>query len=184
MRIYTKSGDDGTTGLLYGGRVPKDDPRTQAYGSTDEAVAAIGLARSLGLIAEGLDALLLRIQRDLFIAGAELATDKSNTSKLKPGISKVTDEMISTLETEIDAMVAQSPLPEYFIVPGACPPSAALDLARSIVRRAERHTTSLARNDEVDPVVLRYLNRLSDFLFVAARHEENSRGLNAPPSKE
>lgn len=185
MRIYTKTGDDGTTGLLYGGRIPKDDARTEAYGGTDEAVAAIGLARSLNPEAEGLADLLLDLQRQLFVVGAELATDPKNAAKLKPGLSKVTEDMVTALEREMDRMIAAAPLPDYFVVPGACPTSAALDVARSVVRRAERATVGLQRAGALaDPVVVRFLNRLSDLLFVAARYEEKARGLAATPSHE
>ena len=185
MKIYTRTGDDGTTGLLYGGRVPKDDARTDTYGGVDEAVAAIGLARSLQPEGEGLAGLLLDVQRQLFVVGAELATAPGNAAKLRPGISKVTEEMVSGLEEAIDAMTAVAPLPNYFVVPGGSPPSAAIDLARAVVRRSERSTVSLARQGLLgDDVVLRYLNRLSDLLFVAARYEEHARGLQAPPSHD
>jgi cob(I)alamin adenosyltransferase len=185
MKIYTKKGDDGTTGLLYGGRVRKDDHRTQAYGGTDEAVAAIGLARSLGPSAEGLDSMLLDLQRQLFIAGAELATAPENAGKLKPGVSKVTEDMVAALEKEIDRVTTEAPLPNYFVVPGSTPVSAALDLARSAVRRAERSVVTLAGQKMLaDDVVLRFLNRLSDLLFAAARWEEKAGGVEAPPSRE
>lgn len=184
MKIYTRTGDDGTTGLLYGGRVSKDDLRTEAYGTCDEAVAVIGLARSLGPQTEGLGGLLLEVQRHLFVVGAELATVKENASKLKPGISKVTDELIDRLEQEIDRMTGVSPLPEYFVVPGASPVSAALDVARAVVRRAERAVVGMSKQSMLaDTTLLRYLNRLSDFLFVAARFEEHGRGVQAPPSR-
>lgn len=184
MKIYTKTGDDGSTGLLYGGRVKKNDLRTEAYGTTDEAVAALGLARSLGPRAEGLAELILSVQRDLFVVGAELATASENASKLTPGVSKVTDQMTSRLEDEIDRMVERSPLPDYFIVPGEASVGAALDLARAIVRRAERHViTMIDSGMDVDQVVVRYLNRLSDLLFTAARCEESARGSSAPPSR-
>jgi cob(I)alamin adenosyltransferase len=185
MKIYTKTGDDGTTGLLYGGRIAKDDRRTEAYGGTDEAVAAIGLARSLGPLAGGLEELLVDLQRHLFVVGAELATAPENAAKLRPGLSKVTEEMVAGLEETMDRLIGLAPLPTYFVVPGACPVSAALDVARSVVRRAERATVTLAREGGLaDPVVLRYLNRLSDLLFVAARYEEHERGIAAPPSHD
>lgn len=184
MKIYTKKGDDGTTGLLYGGRVAKGSLRTEAYGSVDEANAALGWARAVGLQAAGLDERILRIQREMFILGAELATDPDNLGKLEPGVSKVTAELIEALEAEIDEMTAEAPLPDYFIVPGACEASAVLDIGRSVVRRAERATSALKAAGELgDEVVLRYLNRLSDHLFVAARFEEKHRGLQAPASK-
>ncbi len=148
-------------------------------------MAAIGLARSLEPIAAGLADLLLDLQRQLFVVGAEVATANENAGKLKPGMSKVTEEMVAALEASIDGMLAVAPLPEYFIVPGGCPPSAALDLARSVVRRSERSAVALQREGLMpDPVVLRYLNRLSDLLFVAARYEEQARGLQAPPSHD
>lgn len=185
MKIYTKRGDDGTTGLFYGGRVPKDDPRTDACGGVDEAVAALGLARSLVPSGEGLAALIEDLQRQLFVVGAELATAPENLGKLRPGLSKVTPEMVDALESTIDRLTERSPLPDYFIIPGACPPSAALDLARSVIRRAERSVVTLLRAGGLgDPVVEVFLNRVSDLLFVAARYEEASRGLQAPPSHD
>lgn len=184
LKIYTKTGDDGSTGLLYGGRVKKNDPRTEAYGTTDEAVAALGLARSLGPSAEGLAELILTVQRDLFVVGAELATASENLSRLTPDVSKVTEAMVTRLEGEIDRMVERSPLPDYFIVPGEASVGAALDLARAIVRRAERNVMSMIdAKMAVDEVVVRYLNRLSDLLFTAARTEESARGTSAPASR-
>jgi cob(I)alamin adenosyltransferase len=169
-RIYTKTGDDGTTGLLYGGRVPKDDPATEAYGTTDEAVAVLGLARSL-VDDETLAADLLTLQRELFVVGADLATNPRERGKLREGVSLVTEDMVRGLEGRIDDLVAQRPLPEVFVVPGANPASAALDVARSVIRRAERQVVSLEREAMryVNPEVRRYLNRLSDLLFVLAR---------------
>ncbi|CAN5791722.1 cob(I)yrinic acid a,c-diamide adenosyltransferase [soil metagenome] len=168
-RIYTKTGDDGTTGLLYGGRVPKDDLVTEAYGTTDEAVAVLGLARSLGADAPMADE-ILALQRELFVVGADLATNPDARGKLVAGVSLVTTEMTERLERRIDEMVGARPLPEVFIVPGANPASAALDVARATIRRAERAVVALERaTREVNPEVRRYLNRLSDLLFVLAR---------------
>jgi cob(I)alamin adenosyltransferase len=169
-RIYTKTGDDGTTGLLYGGRVPKDDPATDAYGTTDEAVAVLGLARSL-CDDPTLAADLLALQRELFVLGADLATNPRERKKLTAGVSLVTEDMVRRLEGRIDDLVAERPLPEVFIVPGANPASAALDVARAVIRRAERQVVALEREPmrEVNPEVRRYLNRLSDLLFVLAR---------------
>jgi cob(I)alamin adenosyltransferase len=167
-KIYTKRGDDGSTGLLYGGRISKADLAAEAYGTVDEAVAQLGVARaqSEGSVAEE----LLRIQRDLFVAGADLATNPDGRGKLEPGVSLVSGEMVDRLEALIDESVERSPLPQEFIVPGATPASAALDVARSTVRRAERRAVELRESDrEVNPEVLRYLNRLSDLLFVLAR---------------
>ncbi|MEP6477373.1 MAG: cob(I)yrinic acid a,c-diamide adenosyltransferase [Actinomycetota bacterium] len=171
-RIYTKTGDDGTTGLLYGGRVPKDDPATDAYGTTDEAVAALGLARALCGKGE-MAAELLVLQRELFVVGADLATNPGQRSKLQAGVSLVTASMVERLEGRIDTLVEEMPLPEVFIVPGANPASAALDVARSVIRRAERQVVSLERDParEVNPDVRRYLNRLSDLVFVLARRQ-------------
>ena len=169
MRIYTKTGDDGTTGLLYGGRISKSDPAAEAYGSVDETVADLGLARAL-TEDQDLRALLLEVQRELFVVGADLATNPNQRGKLKPGISLVTADMVARLEALIDERVALRPLPQEFIVPGAGPASAALDVARSTCRRAERRAVELREaGREVNPESARYLNRLSDLLFVLAR---------------
>jgi cob(I)alamin adenosyltransferase len=168
-RIYTKTGDDGSTGLLYGGRVPKDDLLTQAYGTTDEAVAQLGLARAL-TEDEVMAADLLTLQRELFVVGADLATNPKERRKLQAGVSLVTPEMVSKLEGRIDGLVDARPLPQVFVVPGANPASAAIDVARSTVRRAERAVVALEHAQrQVNPEVRRYLNRLSDLLFVLAR---------------
>ena len=169
-RIYTKTGDDGTTGLLYGGRVPKDDAATEAYGTTDEAVAVLGQARASadGMVAEE----ILALQRELFVVGADLATNPAERGKLQPGVSLVTAEMTERLERRIDDLVAERALPQAFIVPGANAASAALDLARSVIRRAERNVVALEREGrDVNPEVRRYLNRLSDLVFVLARRQ-------------
>jgi cob(I)alamin adenosyltransferase len=170
-RIYTTTGDDGTTGMLYGGRVPKDDPVTEAYGTTDEAVAVLGLARSLSTDAT-IAQEILTLQRELFVVGADLATNPAERGKLEPGVSLVTVAMTERLERRIDALVAERPLPSFFVVAGANPASAALDVARATVRRAERAVVGLERGGrEVNPEVRRYLNRLSDLVFVLARWE-------------
>ena len=167
-RIYTKTGDDGTTGLLYGGRVPKDDAATEAYGTTDEAVAVLGLARASAepVMAEE----LLALQREIFIVGAVLATNPAGRAKLQRGVSLVTSAMTERLERRIDELVEERALPQAFIVPGANEGSAAWALARSVSRRAERQGVApdhAAR--DVNPEVRRYLNRLSDLVFVLAR---------------
>lgn len=180
MRIYTKTGDDGTTGLLYGGRVSKADPATEAYGSVDEAVAALGLARSLASGEVG--PLVLRLQRELFVLGADLATNPAERDRLTDGVSRVTPDMVEALEEWIDRSVEEQPLPREFIVPGASPASAALDLARTAVRRAERRSVEMREGGgQVNEVALRYLNRLSDLLFVLARREA---GGSEEPSRE
>jgi cob(I)alamin adenosyltransferase len=172
VRIYTRGGDDGTTGLLYGGRVDKSDTRTEAYGTTDEAVAALGMARVF--IADSLLAdLVLRLQRDLFVVGAELATATENSHKLRPGSTKVTAEMVDGLEEVIDDYVARIRMPEEFIVPGESRGSSFLDFARTVIRRAERQTVAMDRAGLLsDREAVRYLNRLADLVFVLARYEE------------
>jgi cob(I)alamin adenosyltransferase len=168
-RIYTKTGDDGTTGLFHGGRISKAHPTAEACGTIDEAVAALGLARSL-CDDEALREDLLVLQRELFVVGADLATNPQERERLEPEISLVTPAMVERLERRIDDLVELRPLPTVFIVPGANPGSAALDLARGVVRRAERRVVELVRGDAVvNPEVGRYLNRLSDLLFVLAR---------------
>lgn len=180
-RIYTKTGDDGTTGRLYGGRISKADLATDAYGTTDEVVAVIGLARALSedpAVRQG----LLEIQRHLFVVGADLATNPLERMKLEPEVSLVTGRMVEHLETWIDELVLAHPLPKGFIVPGANPVSAALDVARSVVRRAERATVRMRESGaEVNDEVLLYLNRLSDLLFVIARVEA---GESEPSSRD
>ncbi|MFN2525293.1 MAG: cob(I)yrinic acid a,c-diamide adenosyltransferase [Actinomycetota bacterium] len=184
MRIYTKKGDDGTTGLLYGGRVAKDDGRTDVYGTIDEVVSSLGLARAAGLVG-AVEEIVVRLQREMFVVGAQLATDDENQAKLKDEVSRVTGAMTEQLEADIDRLTAEHPLPQEFVLPGETLSSAGLDLARSTVRRAERKAVALQRNDLLlDPEVLRYLNRVSDLLFVLARYEEAERGRYAPPSRE
>jgi cob(I)alamin adenosyltransferase len=179
-RIYTKTGDDGTTGLLYGGRIPKSDLATEAYGTTDEAVAVLGLARALSED-DTMRADLLTLQRELFVVGADLATNPKERAKLEPEVSLVTERMVQRLERRIDDLVTARPLPEVFVVPGANPASASIDIARSVVRRAERAVVAMEHaRREVNPEVRRYLNRLSDLLFVLARWQA---GEAEPPSR-
>jgi cob(I)alamin adenosyltransferase len=167
--IYTKTGDDGTTGLLHGGRISKADPVAEAYGSIDETVAALGLSRAL-LGAGDLHDLILRLQRELFAVAADLATNPDRRGKLEPGVSLATPEMVEGLEALIDAEVEARPLGKEFLVAGANPPSAALDVARTLARRAERRSVELRDGGAtVNPDALRYLNRLSDLLWVLAR---------------
>lgn len=175
MKVYTRRGDDGTTGLLYGGRVDKDDLRTSAYGTTDEAVSALGMARAALREAGGArwhDA-VLEVQRELFVVGAQLATSVEHWERLEGGMSRVTGEMVDVLEERIDALTAEVGMPREFVVPGQHPGGAAIDLARTIVRRAERQVVALQRQAMLpDEAPLRYLNRLSDYLFVLARAVE------------
>jgi cob(I)alamin adenosyltransferase len=183
MKIYTKKGDDGTTGLLYGGRVAKDDVRTNVYGTLDETVSALGLARAGGLVSR-VEEIVVRIQREMFVVGAQLATSEDNQSKLQEGISKVTPDMALQAEREIDELIERHPLPNEFILPGETMGSAGLDVARSTVRRAERQATAMNKAGLVpDPEILRYLNRVSDLLFVLARYHEAEQGKRAAPSR-
>jgi cob(I)alamin adenosyltransferase len=169
-RIYTKTGDDGTTGAFLGGRVSKGDELVDAYGDVDEAVAVLGVARS-GCGDPELAEQLLRRQRDLFVVGADLAVNPGRRERLEAGVSLVTPGMVHELERLIDRLVAQRPLRPIFVVPGATPTSAAIDHARTVVRRAERHAVRAQQlGHTVNPEAVRYLNRLSDLLFVVARH--------------
>lgn len=171
MRIYTRKGDTGTTGLLFGGdRVSKGDLRTDAYGTTDEAVSALGLARAALGADHPLTELVLRLQRELFVVGGELATHVDKRQKLTDGVTRVTAEMVTALEGEIDALEAEHPMPVEFVIPGETLAGAAIDLARTSVRRAERRAVSLsAAGGLPDSQVVPYLNRLADLLFVVAR---------------
>lgn len=172
--IYTKHGDQGETGLLYGGRISKSDPRCEAYGTIDEAVASMGLARSL-LKSEELCLIIKKVQKELFTVGAELATDRGHYDKLRNNFSTVNYQMVENLETLIDKFNGQIDLPRAFIIPGASSGSSALDLSRSIIRRAERHVVNLKELDLIEnDVVLIYLNRLSDLLFIMARYEDKN----------
>jgi cob(I)alamin adenosyltransferase len=176
MRIYTRKGDTGTTGLLFGGeRVSKADLRTDAYGTTDEAVSALGLARAaIGSETDRTEArlgeLIIRLQRELFVVGAELATHVERRERLTDGTTRVTAEMVGALEGEIDALEQLVDQPKEFVLPGETSTGAALDLARTTVRRAERRSVALADAGELpDSQVVPYLNRLADLLFVMAR---------------
>jgi cob(I)alamin adenosyltransferase len=169
-RIYTRTGDDGTTGLLYGGRVRKDHPAPIAYGVVDEAQSALGLARAEAERGGELDVLLVRIERDLYVCGAELATLPENRHKLTAGSTLVTEEMVVALESDIDSLRARFPMPSDFVIPGGTRTGAALDLARAIVRRAERYSLDVAGEGSH---VLAYLNRLSDLLWAMARWQEH-----------
>jgi cob(I)alamin adenosyltransferase len=170
VKIYTRKGDDGTTGLWYGGRVPKYAGRPEAYGSIDEAASALGLARSAAERDAELYADILRVQNELFVAGAELATAPEAAGRLEEGISRVTPDMVERLESDIDRYMARVDLPPKFVIPGGTELSARLDLARAAVRRAERRVAALKDDgDLADDTVLTYLNRLSDALFAMAR---------------
>jgi cob(I)alamin adenosyltransferase len=170
-RIYTRKGDMGTTSLWYGGRVAKSDPRTEAYGALDEAASALGVARSLcGPDEAELAADILRLQDDLFIAGAELATAPEASERLVDGVSRVTAEMTAELEQLIDRHMAQVELPPKFVIPGGNRLSAQLDVARAVIRRAERRTAALAAQDGIaSDELLRFINRASDAAYAMAR---------------
>jgi cob(I)alamin adenosyltransferase len=170
-RIYTKKGDDGTTSLWYGGRVDKSDPRTEAYGSLDEAVSALGVARALCEPGEeGVAADVLALQNELFVAGAELATAPEAAERLEDGVSRITAEMVDALDAEIDRYMERVNLPPQFVIPGGTRLSAQLDFARTLIRRAERRVAALARDGELASAeVLRYLNRASDLCYALAR---------------
>jgi cob(I)alamin adenosyltransferase len=169
MKIYTRAGDDGTTGLLYGGRVAKDSELPRAYGTVDEAQAALGVARAHVERGSELDAILVRLERDLWVLMAELATDPGNRHKLSPGQSLVTAEMVVGLEGLIDEVSARFEPPTEFVVPGEEPVAAFLDVARTVVRRAERTAMAAAADDSH---VVPYLNRLSDLVWTLARWRE------------
>jgi cob(I)alamin adenosyltransferase len=169
MKIYTRKGDTGTTGLLYGGRVPKDSAVIEANGAVDEAQAAIGVARAEAEAGSELDDILVAVERDLWVLMAEVATEEKNRAKLVAGATLVTAEMVERLERAIDEVTARFDMPTEFVVPGQNPVSAALDVARTAVRRAERRVLSVARQGSS---VLAYLNRLSDLLWALARWQE------------
>jgi cob(I)alamin adenosyltransferase len=168
-RIYTKTGDDGTTGLFYGGRVRKDDVLPNAYGVVDEAQAVLGLARAEAGAGSDLDTLVVRLERELYVLMAELATLPANRAKLVAGTTAVDDAMVNALEGDIDEYSTRfEPLTE-FVVPGGNKVAALLDLARTVVRRAERTVLDAAPSPSL---VVPYLNRLSDLLWTLARWQE------------
>ena len=171
MKIYTRKGDDGTTGLWYGGRRPKSDDRIDAYGTVDEAGSALGVARSLcGADRAEVAADLLDLQRDLFVAGAELAAAPEAADRLEDGVSRITAAMVAGLEPVIDRYMDRVQLPPKFVIPGGTPLSGALDLARAILRRAERRVAALAEDGQLaSDAVLAYLNRAADLVYAMAR---------------
>lgn len=175
MKIYTKKGDDGSTGMFYGGRVAKDASGPTAYGAVDEAVSALGMARAIALTAHPeLGLTILGIQRELFVVGAELATNPESFAKLEDGVSRVTPAMVAGLEEAIDDIVDERGMPTEFVVPGENPLAAALDVARAVVRRAERQSVAHLRSVEADASqVVPYLNRLADLLYMLARAAED-----------
>jgi cob(I)alamin adenosyltransferase len=168
MKIYTKTGDKGDTGLFGGGRVPKSHPRVDAYGDVDELNAVIGLARSIEMMPR-IDEVLAPVQRDLFSLGALLATPDREKVKQYLEKARLDDARVAELEHAIDEGEAELEPLRAFILPGGTPKSAALHVARTVCRRAERKVISLGDDIDVPPIVIRYLNRLSDLLFVLAR---------------
>jgi cob(I)alamin adenosyltransferase len=193
--VATGRGDDGTTGLLFGGeRISKDDPRTEAFGTIDEAIAALGLARAelavkaehgtLPRVIAGLPEVLLRVQRELFVAGAELATAPGAADRQRPGETRVTAQMVSGLDALLDDTEEHVTLPREFVVPGETRLSASLELARTIVRRAERRAVAVRKAEPLpDDQLVPYLNRLADLLWILARAAEQGESRAATPSK-
>ncbi len=175
MKIYTKTGDTGETGLFGGGRVPKDHPRVEAYGDVDELNAALGMARSVELMPR-IDEVLAPIQRDLFGLGALLATPDRGKMRQQLEKARIDEDRIAQLERAIDEGEAEIEPLRAFILPGGTPKSAALHVARTVCRRAERRVIALRHEVEIPPVVIQYLNRLSDLLFTLARVANHRHG--------
>ena len=186
MRIYTKGGDDGTTGLLFGGRIPKDSAVISATGAVDEAQAAIGLVRAEVDRGSDLDGRLIGLERDLYVLMAELTTAESNRHKLVEGTTRVTEDMVSALEEQIDELIGLFPPLTDFVIPGHDRVSALLDVARTAARRAERKCVAASVEGSL---VVPYVNRLSDLLWAMARWQEQgdsllsrTAGRSAPPA--
>lgn len=169
MRIYTRRGDDGTTGLHHGGRVAKDAAEVDAYGTVDEAQAFLGLARVEAGPGSELDQVLVALERDLWVLMADLATAPDHRHRLEPGRTLVTADMVAALEARIDDVTGRFEMPREFVVPGQDRTAALLDVARTVVRRAERAAVSGAG---VNPMAVAYLNRLSDLVWTLARWQE------------
>jgi cob(I)alamin adenosyltransferase len=174
VKIYTKTGDKGETGLVDGSRVGKDSVRVQCYGDVDELNACLGLVRSRREDSE-VDALLALVQKDLFALGAQLADPQARVARRKPKAA-VTPEHVARLEEAIDARQERLPPLRAFILPGGSKTGALLHFCRTVCRRVERRVVSLSQREDVDPLVLVYLNRLSDLLFVLARDVNHRSG--------
>ncbi|MDQ2754321.1 MAG: cob(I)yrinic acid a,c-diamide adenosyltransferase [Actinomycetota bacterium] len=184
MKVYTRKGDDGTTGLLYGGRVPKTSPVIVANGSVDEAQAALGVVRAEVQPGSEVDGILVGIERDLYVLMAELATAPDNRAKLMAGTTLVTPAMVATLERLIDDLTGRFPPLTDFVVPGHDRVAAGLDVARTVIRRAEREALLAA---PLDSQVVAYLNRLSDLVWTMARWQEHGDSLlsrRVPPTAD
>jgi len=172
-KVYTRTGDDGTTALLFGGRVRKDAPGPTAYGVVDESVSALGTVRAEVEPDTELAELLVRLQRELFVVGAELATAPQNRHKLEPGTTLVTAAMVAALEPIIDDVTTRYEPPQEFVLPGENRVAAGLDVARTVVRRAEREAVAAADQGWLDDSqVVAYLNRLADLVYTLARWQE------------
>lgn len=169
MPAWTGKGDDGTTGLLYGGRVRKDDPAPEAYGAVDEAQAALGVARAEAEAGSELDDVLVHVERDLYVCMAELATAPGKRGNLTPGQSLVTPEMVAAVEERTTSLSERFEMPTEFVLPGETRTSALLEVARTVVRRAERAAVAVAEDGSS---VLPYLNRLSSLVWALARWQE------------
>jgi cob(I)alamin adenosyltransferase len=171
-RVYTKFGDKGETSLLYGGRVSKNNPHTEAYGNTDEAVSVMGLGRSLSDDQRVKD-ILRDLQRELFTIAAELATEPDKYELFKQHFKPVTQEMVDNLEQTIDSLEEEFEMPKVFVLPGGSPASSAIDMARTVIRTAERRVVALAEAGGLtNELILNYMNRLGDLLFVLARYQD------------
>ena len=171
-RVYTKFGDKGETSLLYGGRVSKNSPHTEAYGVTDEAVSSMGLARSLTDDQRVKD-IVRDLQRDLFTIAAELATDPDKYELFQQHFTPVTEAMVEGLENTIDSLEEEFQMPTVFVLPGGTAASSALDMSRTSIRTAERRVVALSEiGGLTNPLIINYLNRLGDLLFVLARYHD------------
>lgn len=171
-RVYTKFGDQGETSLLYGGRISKNNPHTEAYGITDEAVSALGLARALTEDKRVQDT-VRELQRELFTIAAELATEPDKYELFQQHFTPVTAQMVENLEKTIDSLEEGVEMPKVFILPGGSPASAGLDLARCIIRTSERRVVAMKEAGLLtNDLVISYLNRLGDLLFVLARYQD------------
>jgi cob(I)alamin adenosyltransferase len=187
--VATGAGDDGTTGLLYGGRIGKDSLAVEAYGTTDELVAALGVARAeLGALRQGtladLPALILRLQRELFVAGAELATGVDALDRLRDGVTRVDEAMLLAVEADLAAWESRVTMPREFVLPGATRLAAALEVARVTARRAERRIVALGRaGHPLGPWLVPWINRVADLLWVLARAAEAAEGEAVVPAR-
>ena len=173
MKIYTKNGDKGNTKLLYGGSVSKDNFEPEAVGTVDELVASLGIIRAEKDLPPETKEIILQIQRELFIVGAEIATSKENRNKLQAGKTLVEEVMITNLEKKIDFLEEKNGIPDFFVVPGENTISSKIDWARVVSRRAERKCVTWQKAYEMDDsIAIKYLNRLSDYLWMLARDFE------------